>query len=440
MTVEPIYLVLMFAGLIAGVFAGYPLGFLMGGLALLVGYMGLGNLVFYQLVLIVGGGVMRNYELSAIPLFVLMGSIIVHSGISRDVYETLNFALRRVTGGVAIATLVLGALISACSGIVGAAVAVTGMVALEPMLSQGYGEDLSTGIICASGGIAASIFPSVLMLIYAPVVGISAARLFTASLIPSAVLFMLYVVYVLIVTRYRRVTVVYREQEEELSLRTILPKFVTLVLPTGAIILGVIASMFFGIARPLEAAGIGALSALTLSAVHRRLTLTTFKTSLLYSVRTCSMILFVVVGASLFSGVFVRLGGDRIAQGLISGLPDSPSLVLFIMILLVILMGTFVECVGTILILAPFYLPFLKTFNLDPVWFGVLFCIALGTAHFTPPVSVALFILRGVAPKPIPIASMYKGLIPFIILQVLTILIVGYFPQLALFLPSLMSR
>jgi len=440
MTVQSICLVLMFAGLIAGVFAGYPLGFLMGGLALLVGYVGLGNFVFYQLVLIVGGGVMRNYELSAIPLFVLMGSIIFHSGISSDIYKILSFALRRVTGGVALATLVLGLMISACSGIVAAAVAVTGMVALPPLLSQGYSEDLSTGIICAGGGIAASIFPSVLMLIYAPVVGISAAKLFTASLIPSGLLFVLYFVYVLIIARYRRVKAVHHEQAAEIPLKAIVLKVVTLLLPTGAIILAVIASMFFGVARPLEAAGIGALSALILSVLHGRVNRSMLKTSLLNTVRTSSMLLFVVVGASLFSGVFVKLGGDKIARGLISGLTDSPALALFTMILLVILMGTFVECVGTILILAPFYIPFLKAFNLDPVWFGVLFCIALGTAHFTPPVSVALFVLRGVAPRRIPIASMYKGLIPFIVLQVLTLLIVGSFPQLALFLPNLMSR
>ena len=440
MSLEHLCILFMFVGLILGVSAGFPLGFLMGGLALIAGYTGMGNLIFYQLVLIVGGGVMRSYALSAIPLFILMGSILFYSGMSKDLYEILNLLLHRIKGGLAIATLIMAVLISACSGIVAAAVVVTGLIALSPMLSRGYSKELSTGIICAGGGIATSIPPSVLMLIYAPVVGISAAKLFIASLIPGMVLFGLYFLYVSIRAYSQQVRLTLPLDEWEIPRGILQYKIVTLLLPTVFIILAVIGSMFFGIARPLEAAGIGTLGVLLLALLHGRLNLSHLKTSLLYCVRTTSMILFVIVGASLFSGVFVKLGGDKIAKDFILGLTASPSILMFIMILLIILMGTFVDCVGTILILTPFYIPIIKAFGFDMVWFGVLFCLALGIAHFTPPVSLAIFFLKGVAPKDMPLPSMYKGVISFIFLQIIAIFIVYSFPQLALFLPGLMGR
>ena len=440
MSVEHLCLVFMFAGLIVGVTAGFPLGFLMGGLAFIAGYIGMGNLIFYQLVLIVGGGVMRSYALSAIPLFILMGTILFETGLSGDLYEILNQLLRRIRGGLAITTLILAFLISACSGIVGAAVVATGLIALPSMLSRGYSKEITTGIICAGGGIAATIPPSVLMLIYAPVVGISAANLFIASLIPGGMLLCLYLLYVSVRLRFERPTSTSQPDAGEISGRTAAYKAATLLLPTVLIVLGVIGSMFFGIARPLEAAGIGTLGVLLLATLHGRLNLSRLKTSLLYCLRTTSMILFVIVGASLFSGVFVKLGGDKIAQDFILGLTASPSTLMFIMILVIILMGTFVDCVGTILILTPFYLPIIKMFGFDMVWFGVLFCLALGTAHYTPPVSIAVFLLKGVSPEDLPISSMYRGITPFIFLQVIAILIVYSFPQLALFLPGLTRK
>jgi tripartite ATP-independent transporter DctM subunit len=440
MSPEHLGLLLMFAGLIAGVIAGFPLGFLMGGLALIAGYIGKGDIVFYQLILTVGGGVMKSYALSAIPVFMLMGSILSFSGIGEDVYETLDLLFRRVRSGLAIATLILAALISACTGIVGAAVTVTGLIALTPMISRGYSKELSTGIICGGCGMAAKIPPSVLMLIYAPIVGISAVNLFIASLIPGMVLLGLYVLYVIIRSYFEPMDSDQSSSKLNSHSGISVHKILTVLFPTIVIILGVIGSMFFGFARPLEAAGIGALGIFLLAVFHRRISSSNLKITLLYCVKTTSAILFVIVGAGLFSVVFVNLGGDKIARDFILGLSATPSTLIFIMLLVVILVGTFVECVGAILVLTPVYIPIIKSLGFDPVWFGVLFCIALGTAHYTPPVATAVVFLKTVDQHDIPFTTMYKGVVPFMLLQIIIIFIVYFFPQVALWLPAFMAK
>ena len=415
MSPEHLGLLLMFAGLIAGVIAGFPLGFLMGGLALIAGYIGKGDIVFYQLILTVGGGVMKSYALSAIPVFMLMGSILSFSGIGEDVYETLDLLFRRVRSGLAIATLILAALISACTGIVGAAITVTGLI-------------------------AAKIPPSVLMLIYAPIVGISAVNLFIASLIPGMVLLGLYVLYVIIRSYFEPMESDPSASKLNSHSGISVNKILTVLFPTIVIILGVIGSMFFGFARPLEAAGIGALGIFLLAVFHRRISCSNLKVTLLYCVKTTSAILFVIVGAGLFSVVFVNLGGDKIARDFILGLSATPSTLIFIMLFVVIIVGTFVECVGAILVLTPVYIPIIKSLGFDPVWFGVLFCIALGTAHYTPPVATAVVFLKTVDQHDIPFTTMYKGVVPFMLLQIIIIFIVYFFPQVALWLPAFMAK
>jgi tripartite ATP-independent transporter DctM subunit len=318
-------------------------------------------------------------------------------------------------------------------------VAATGLVALSPMISRGHSEEFTCGLICAGAGMAATLPPSILMLIYAPVAGVSVDRLFMASLIPSGILLALYLIYTIVRSGAKMPAPVRALERRESPSGDNARKVLTYVIPTMLVILAVIGSMFCGIARPLEAGGLGVTGVLMLAVLHRKMNLATLKSSLLHSLKVTSLVLWVVLGASLFSGVFIKLGGDRVAHQLVSCIGGGPWVTLSAMILIIVLMGTFVECVGTILVLAPFYLPILKALSFNEIWFGVLFCLALGTAHFTPPVSVALVILKGVAPKEIPLTTMYRGVTPYLLIQFLAMGIVTCFPQTALFLPGLMA-
>ena len=441
MSLEHFGLIFMFGGLFVGIAFGFPLGFLMSGLAIAAGFICAGKLVFYQVVSIVGGGVMRSFVLTAVPLFIFMGSLLAWSGLTQDLYEVLSFLLRRVKGGLAYSTMILAFMISACTGLVAPAVLLTGQISLPPMLSRGYSKKLTSGIVCAGGAFSAMIPPSVLMLIIAPEAGISSAKLFVASLIPGALLLLFHLGLIFFLLRLHGSSIPPLSSKRlSPSIGEISWRVVKTLLPLVFLIIGVIASMFFGIARPAEAGALGATGALLLVFLKGKLNFLTLKRAVHDCVRVTSMALFVILGASLFSSVYIRLGGDQIIRDFVMKLAGTSSEVaLIIMLFLIIMMGMLVDCVGTIFILTPVFLPIAGAFGFNILWVGVFIAIGLGIAHLTPPVTLAALFLKGIAPEDVRLSDIYKGILPFLIPVFLLIGLIYFCPQLVLWLPSLMG-
>lgn len=437
---SPEYLALMMIiGLIVGIVAGCPVAFLMGGLALLFGYAALGESVLYLFPLHVFG-IMEEYTLATIPLFLFMGAIMAASGIAEKMYASLHLLMGSIRGGLALATQIIATLFAACMGVVGPSVITAGMFALPSMIKRGYSKELSTGTVMAGGSLAAIIPPAILLIMYGEQAGVSVATLFTAALIPGLVISALCLTYIGIRCRFQpHLGPPLPPEERRIPTAKLWRMVATSLLPVLLVVAAVLSTMALGIVTPTEAGAIGSGGALIVVALAGRLNLATLKSAVYQSLRATAMILFLMVGASLFTGVFFLLGGGgvirdfllEIASGTQGTLP-----VVFMMILAIIVMGTIMDCIATILILTPVYVPIVTTMGLDVVWFGVLFCVALATSHLTPPFAYSIFYLKSVA-KDVSTTQMYRGAIPFVGIFIMGIFLVYAFPQLSLWLPNL---
>ena len=437
---SPEYLALMMIiGLIVGIVAGCPVAFLMGGLALLCGYAGLGKSILYLFPLHVFG-IMEDYGLAAIPLFLFMGAILAASGIAEKLYASLHLLMGGIRGGLALATQLIATLFAACMGVVGPSVIAAGMFALPSMLKRGYSKELATGTIMAGGTLAAVIPPAILLILYGEQAGVSIATLFTAALVPGLVISALCLAYIGIRCFFQPHLGPPLPPEERKIPATRLWRMVTTsLLPVLLVVVAVLSTMALGIVAPTEAGAIGAGGALVVVALAGRLNLLTLKTALYQSLRATVMIAFLMVGAALFTGVFFSLGGGWVIRDFLLGLASGTQgtlLVISIMVLAIVVLGTFMDCIATILILTPVYVPIVTTLGLNTVWFGVLFCVALATSHLTPPFAYSIFYLKSVA-KDVSTIQMYRGAIPFVLIFIAGIFLVYAFPQLSLWLPNL---
>lgn len=447
---------LMFAAICVFLMFGYPVAFTLAGVALL--FAGLG---------IVGGifdpnllksfparlyGIMNNYTLVAVPLFVFMGTVLEKSRLAEDLLENMAKACGRFPGGLGISVIVVGAMLAASTGIVGATVVTMGLMSLPLMLKRGYAPSFACGTICATGTLGQIIPPSIALVLLGDVLSsayqqaqlklgvfnpktISVGDLFVAAIVPGIALVVLYILYVFF-TAWLRPTIIPRvvidAQEEKVSLLRVLLSLLPVLLLIGL----VLGSILIGAATPTEAAGVGALGACLLALAKKQLSFQRLREVSQSTIKISAMIFMILIGASLFSLVFRGFGGEELVHGFFSQLPGGVFTAVLLVMLVMFVLGFILDFIEIIFVVVPIVAPVLLAMGVDPIWLGIMIAVNLQTSFLTPPFGFALFYLRGVAPANIATSAIYRGVIPFIALQLLLLCVMALWPELVTWLPA----
>ncbi|MEO0534810.1 MAG: TRAP transporter large permease subunit [Cyanobacteria bacterium P01_A01_bin.123] len=426
---------LMFAGALLLIFSGYPVAFSLGGAGLLFALLGafLGHFDWFLFSALPQRifGIMGNYVLLAIPYFILMGTLLQKSGLAEDLLETFGVLFGRLRGGLAFGVILVGTLLAAATGVVGATVVAMGMISLPIMLRYGYSRSLATGVIASSGTLGQVIPPSVVLIVLGDQLGVSVGDLFLGSLLPGLALASLYLLYTAGVAIFQpKAAPALPAEMLDISKAALAKRVFLVMLPPLFLILIVLGSIFRGVATPTEAGAMGVLGAMVLAALNKRLQLRTLIDSLKATVELTSMVIVLLVGATLFSLVFRGLGGDRLVEDILLGLPGGKLSFLLFVNVLVFFLGFFLDYFEIVFIIVPLMAPIALNFGYDLVWFGVMLGVNLQTSFLTPPFGFSLFYLRGVSPPEVKTTDIYKGVVPFIAIQLVALLLIIRFPQL----------
>ncbi|PVH30203.1 TRAP transporter large permease [Pararhodobacter oceanensis] len=430
--------IIMAGILVLGLFMGHPLAFVLGGTAILGAVIAGRTQILGIVVNRIYGDVLDNYVLIAIPLFVLMARFLSDSGVTDKMFEALRLLMARVTGGLGLAVVLISILLAATTGIIGASITVIGVMALKPMLQYGYSKRLSTGLIAASGCLGILIPPSIMLILMASNSSLSVGVLFAGAMMPGMVLGLLYALYVAAVAFFRPDLAPAVKLEEKIGRGALIKMLIIEALPPLVLIFGILGTMLMGIATATEASAVGALLALLIVITRGRFEWRTFTGALKETARTSAMILFIVVGATAFTGVFNITGGLRATQALLRGLEMEPWMLITVMMLIVFVLGMFLDWTGIVLLSFPIFLPVIQEMGIDPLWFIVLMAVVLQTSFLTPPFGYALFYMRAIAPDGVKISDIIIGVLPFIGLIVLMAIAIAIFPQLVTWLPGLL--
>ncbi|WP_176562805.1 TRAP transporter large permease [Paracoccus liaowanqingii] len=422
--------------LLLGLFMGHPLAFVLGGTAVLGALIAGKPMVLGIVINRIFGDVLDNYVLIAIPLFVLMARFLSDSGVTDRMFEALRHLMARVTGGLGLAVVFISILLAATTGIIGASITVMGMMALRPMLQYGYDKRLATGLIGASGCLGILIPPSIMLILmasYAP--GLSVGQLFAGAMVPGLLLGVMYALYVVFIAWLRPDWAPKIAEADQISRGAMWKMLMIEAVPPLILILGILGSLLAGIATATEASAIGAALALLIVIGRGRFQWRTFYSALLETGRTSAMILFIVVGATAFTGVFNITGGLRASQDLIRGLADDPYTLIAMMLLVVFILGMFLDWTGIVLLSFPIFLPLVGEMGIDPLWFVVLMAVVLQTSFLSPPFGYALFYMRAIAPPEVTITDIIIGVLPFIVMILMMCGAMILFPALVTWLP-----
>ena len=443
---------LMFVTIIAVLMAGFPVAFTLAGVALL--FAGVGTLfgVFDPILAALPSrifGIMNNQTLLAVPLFVFMGAMLERAKIAEDLLETMSDLFGKRPGGLAVSVIVVGMLLAASTGIVGATVVTMGMLSLPTMIKRGYDPGVSTGVICASGTLGQIIPPSIVLVllgdqlssayqqaqlkqgIFAPET-LSVGDLFMGAVIPGVILVSLYLLYIIWLAYFNPDKVPIDDSTSAVSLANVLKA----LLPPLLLIMVVLGSIIAGLATPTEAASVGAVGALLLAVVKKQFDLSRLREVMDSTLRITCMVFMILIGATLFSLVFRGFGGDDAVHQMLTHLPGGVVTAVIIVMLIMFVLGFILDFIEITFVVVPIVGPILLSMGLDPVWLGIMIAINLQTSFLTPPFGFALFYLRGVAPDEIKTGAIYKGVMPFIAIQVLVLLLLALWPELATWLPD----
>jgi tripartite ATP-independent transporter DctM subunit len=427
----------MFGLLLSGLFMGHPLAFVLGGTAVLGALIAGKPMVLGIVINRIYGEVLENFVLIAIPLFILMARFLSDSGVTDRMFESLRLLLSNVRGGLALAVVFISILLAATTGIVGASITVMGVMALRPMLQYGYSPTLTTGVIAASGCLGIIIPPSIMLILMASYSPLSVGELFAGAMVPGILLGLLYAAWVVIVAIFDPKSAPAVEPDEKISRAALLKMLAFEALPPLVLILGILGSLLAGIATATEASAIGALLALLIVIMRGRFTLRNFYSAMLETGRTSAMILFIVVGATAFTGVFNITGGLRATQEIIRNFDMAPWMLIATMMFIVFILGAFLDWTGIVLLSFPIFLPIIQDMpDVSMLWFVVLVALVLQTSFLTPPFGYALFYLRAIAPKEVRTGQIIRGVLPFIGLILAMCFAVALMPQLVLWLPQ----
>lgn len=418
------------------IFLGVHVAFALMGTALVFGYLAFKGVVIFQIMDKIED-IASNFVLAAVPLFVFMGTMLERSGIAAKLFEAVHLWTRRLPGGLALGTVVMCVIFAAASGVIGATEVVVGLLAIPAMMKHAYNKSLICGTICAGGSLGTIIPPSVVVVVMGPLASVSVGDLLVGMIFPGLILTGLYLVYIFFLCLLKpemgpRVPPGPGDPSLVHRLRITLYALV----PPLLLIFAVLGSIMLGLATPTEAAGLGAFGSLLLTVFYRKFSLSVLHDSLMKTLRITAMIMAILMAGTIFSGVFFVTGGMGLTNQLVAYLDLGPWALLFVLLAIVFLFGFVLDWISILLIFMPIFIPLITGAGFNPVWFCILFLIIIQTSYLTPPLAPAIFYLRGIAPPSITLLDMYKGVIPFVILQVVVLLIVMAFPQTVLWLPE----
>jgi tripartite ATP-independent transporter DctM subunit len=429
--------ILMLAIFVVSIFLGFPIAFTLLALGFGFGYALKGDVIFQQ-VIIKAYEVTTNDVLVAVPLFLFMGYVIERANILDRLFHSIQISARHVPGALAVATLVTCALFATATGIVGAVVTLMGLLALPAMLKAGYDEKLASGAVCAGGCLGILIPPSILLILYAAIAGTSAVRLYAGALFPGFMLAGLYIVYIIMraMLNPKLAPKLPRSETEAIGFGQVFYELATAFLPLAFLIMMVLGAIMFGWATPSEAAAVGALGSMVLAAAYGALTFQRIREAVYLTARATAMVCWLFVGSATFSSVLGDYGGDQLIASFFKGLDLSPWQFMLVSQVIIFLLGWPLEWTEILIIFVPIFLPLLKAYNIDPMLFGIMVALNIQTAFLSPPVAMACYYLKGVAPRHVSINTIFSGSMPYLLLIFVAMVLLYVFPGLATWFPS----
>ncbi len=456
METTTLLIIALFVSFVGLLMIGVPVAYALGGLSVI--FVGIAMLCdayvgtfigldwqTFSLVINRIFALMENWVLVALPMFIFMGHMLDRSGVAEKLMHAMQNLLGGIHGGLAVSVTVIGVMLAAATGIIGASIVLLGILSLPVMLSQGYKKELAVGTVCGAGTLGILIPPSIMLIIMADQLQLPVGNLFMGAVFPGLLLASFYVIYILVYTKINPSAAPLPKDRPKLTAK-VLSELALAIVPAMFLILLVLGSIFFGIATPTESSGMGALGATILAATNRKLHLSVLKEAMAETLKTTGFLFAILIGATCFSLVLRFLGGDELIEGMLLGLDVTPSNLVLIILFVIFCLGFFLDWIEITLIILPLVAPVLAGLDLGEVsdsplekaglvWFSILYAVTLQTSFLTPPVGFALFFVKGVCPPEIQISHIYRGVIPFVILQLLALLFVFLFPQLVTWLP-----
>jgi len=441
---EQVITVLMLGGVLTLVMTGFPIAFVIASVALIMGVLLFGGEITYHILYSRLYSMLLSYPFLAVPLFTFMGVILQMSGIVEELYTVLYESMSGFRGGLAIVTIIFGTILAACLGVITASVTMLTLIALAPMVTRGYDKSIASGSVVAAGTLGILIPPSIMLVVYAPQAGLSIGQMFMAAFTPGLILSGSYIAYVGIRCYLNPKLGPPVSEEQRLKL-SFLPKMIKLLkslLPPVLIILAVLGTIFLGIAPPTEAAAMGSLAAVLLAIAYRKMTWDIAKRAALETLRVSSFVLLIAGICYAYVGVFMSAGGGNVVKEAILAVPGGRWGSFLVIMLIVFLLGMFIEWIGIVFIIVPILSPVIVALGFDPLWAGMMVCINLQMAFQTPPMAMSVFVCQGTAPPELGVKlhDIIKGVIPFIAIIAFWLVMFSIYPQLITWLPDLMMK
>lgn len=433
--------ILMLGGVLVLVMTGFPIAFVIGSVAFFVGLLVFGPTTTFHILYSRFYDLSLNYPYLAVPLFTFMGVILQHSGVTKDLYDCLYEALGRLKGGLAVVTILFGTILAACLGVIAASVTILTLIALGPMVTRGYDKALASGSIVAAGTLGILIPPSIMLVVYAPQAGLSIGQMFMGAIFPGLILSGLYISYVIIrcIINPEAGPAIPDEQITPFDSRKLIKLLVSLV-PPVLLIVAVLGTIFAGIAPPTEAAAVGCSAAILLAIAYRKFTWGLIKTASIETLKVSSFVVIIAALCYAFVGIFMNAGAGDVVAEFIMSVPGGRWMSFTVIMLIVFMLGMFIEWIGIVFIVVPIFSPIIVELGFDPLWAGMMVCINLQMAFQTPPMAMSIFVLKGTAPAElgVTLADIIRGVIPFVLIIMVVLTLCSIFPGIITWLPAKM--
>lgn len=430
------YAIIMLVLLVGMVIAGIRLAFVMTFLAVLFGFLFRGPAVlsiFIQSTFTT----MSNEILIAVPLFIFMGAILERSGSTEKLFDTLFKLMGPMRGGLAIAAIIISTVFAACTGVIAASVTAMALIAMPAMLKRNYANDIATGVVCAGGTLGILIPPSVMLVMLGPMTQLSVAGLFAGAIVPGLMLATGYVLYIVLRSIFDpKATPAMDKAERTESVPKLILETMIYMVPIVFLLVAVLGSILFGIASPTDASAVGVLGATVIALAYRKFDLKRLKDSVIDTIKVTSMVFFVIVGAGMFTAVFLYLGGGRVISSAILSLPLGQAGIIAIMMVTIFILGMLIDWIGILYVIVPVFMPIVRQLGIDPMWFVVLIAVNLQMSFLTPPFAYSIFFVKGVAPPTVKTTDIYRGVAPFVAVQIIVLILAIAFPRVITALPD----
>lgn len=430
--------ILMFGGLILGITFGVPIGFVLGGIAFAVGYIGWGEVEFTVFVSKIFE-IMNNYTFMAIPLFILMANFLMRSNVADDLFDAARYIFGPIRGGIGVAVIVVSTVFAATTGIIGASIVTMGILALPILQKYHYDKKLSVGLICSGGSLGILIPPSIMLIMAGAYAQVSVGRLMMAAIFPGLLLSFFYIIYTIYICwrHPEKGPAMSPNELRQMPVKKRITKSLIALGPPMLLIIGVLGSIFSGVATPTEASGVGAFLTLLLVIAYRRFNWSVIKESVIDTAKTSGLCWLLLFGANAFTSIFMGLNGSAFVVDFLSGIGLTKWTAIVILMFVVFVLGCFIDWMGIVMIVVPVFMPVMTYYGFDPLYIISLICVMMQTCFLTPPFGFALFYMKGIVPPEITMLDIYKGVIPFIVIMCIVVGLCLIFPQILLWLPSI---